>query len=101
MTVGLITKISLYKMFYFPKSYSHSKNTIKAQLDLFNYATKSDLLQKGWFDWYKVRYWKVDLDKLLNVSSALNNLKSRWFRYFNLIKIKWCSWYKCSQKIDI
>ena len=42
ITVGLITKILLYKMNYFPKPYSHSKNKTKVQLDLFNYATKSD-----------------------------------------------------------
>ena len=29
---------------------------------------------------------KVDIDKLINVSSGLNNLKSRWFRCFNLKK---------------
>ena len=36
-------KILLYKMRYFPKPYSRSKNKIKLQLDLFYYATKSEL----------------------------------------------------------
>ena len=30
-------------MSYFPELYDHSKNKIKVELDLFNYATKSDL----------------------------------------------------------
>ena len=42
LTVGLIKKILLYKMNYFPKLSSHSKNKIKVQLVLSDYATKSD-----------------------------------------------------------
>ena len=30
-------------MIYFPESYNHSKNKTKFELDLSNYATKSDL----------------------------------------------------------
>ena len=30
-------------MTYFPEPYIHSRNKIKVELDLFNYATKSDL----------------------------------------------------------
>ena len=33
----------LYKVIYFPEPYSHSKNKIKVQLVLPNYAAKSDL----------------------------------------------------------
>ena len=29
-------KVFLYKMSYFPDSYTHSKNKIKVELDLFN-----------------------------------------------------------------
>ena len=29
-------------MSYFPQPYSHSKNKIKVECDLFNYAVKSD-----------------------------------------------------------
>ena len=42
LTVALIQKISS-KMSYFPESYSHNKNKLKAELDLSNYATKPDL----------------------------------------------------------
>ena len=42
LTIGLIRKISLFKMNYFPKTYTHSKNKIKVELDL-PYATKCDL----------------------------------------------------------
>ena len=42
LTVALIRKISLYKMSYFPKPYTRSKNKIKVELDLSNYATKCD-----------------------------------------------------------
>ena len=43
LIVGLIKKILLYKMSYFPESHTHSKNKIKVELDLANYTTKSDL----------------------------------------------------------
>ena len=43
LTVGLIKRISLYKMRYFPEPYTHSTNKIKAKLDLPNYTTKFDL----------------------------------------------------------
>ena len=33
----------LFKMSYFAEPYDHSKNEIKVDLNLFNYATKSDL----------------------------------------------------------
>ena len=40
LTVGLIKKhISLYKMSYFPETYTHSKIKIKVELDLSNYET--------------------------------------------------------------
>ena len=38
-----IKKISLYKKSYFPELYTCSNNKIKVELDLSNYATKSDL----------------------------------------------------------
>ena len=43
LTVGLIKRISLYKMSYFLQPYTLSKNKVKAELDLPNYAAKSDL----------------------------------------------------------
>ena len=42
LTVGLIKKISLYKTSYFPEPHTN-KNKIEVNLDLPNYATKSDL----------------------------------------------------------
>ena len=35
-------KILLYKMSYFPVPYTYSKNKIEVELDLANYATRSD-----------------------------------------------------------
>ena len=43
LTIGLIKKILLYKMSYFPERCIRRKNKIKVKLDLPNYATKSDL----------------------------------------------------------
>ena len=40
LIVGLIKKISLYEMSYFPGPFTHNKNKIKIELDLCNYATK-------------------------------------------------------------
>ena len=43
LAVGFIKKTSLHKVSYFPEPYRHSKNQTKVELDLSNYATKSDL----------------------------------------------------------
>ena len=43
LKVGWIKKISFNKMSYFPEPYTLSKNKIKAELNLSNYATKLDL----------------------------------------------------------
>ena len=43
LITGLIKKILFYKMSYFPEPYTRSKNKIKVELELSNYATKSDL----------------------------------------------------------
>ena len=42
LIVGLIKKILLHKMSYFPKPYSHNKSKIKVELDFSNYAMKSE-----------------------------------------------------------
>ena len=42
LIVGLIKKTLLYKTNYFPEPYNRSTYKIKVELDLFNYATKSD-----------------------------------------------------------
>ena len=50
LIVGLVNKISLYKMSYFPKRHTHSKNKMEVELDLSNYATKYDLkMQRCWY----------------------------------------------------
>ena len=43
LTVGLIKKILLYKLIYFPEPNTLSKSQIEVELDLENYAAKSDL----------------------------------------------------------
>ena len=43
LIVGLIKNISLYKISYFPESYTRGINKIEIELDLSNYATKSNL----------------------------------------------------------
>ena len=43
LIVGLIKKIFLYKMSYFPEPYGNSRSKIKVDLKYANYATKSYL----------------------------------------------------------
>ena len=43
LTLGLIKKIYLNRMSYFPELHTRTKNRIEVELDLSNYATKSDL----------------------------------------------------------
>ena len=68
--------------------YSHSKNKIEVELDLSNYATKSDLKNASDVDTsqfakkddlanLKPEVDKLDIDKLEKVPSGLNNLKSK------------------------
>ena len=41
LTVGLIRKISLYQISYFPERNTRSQNKIKVQLGLLNYEKKN------------------------------------------------------------
>ena len=50
LIVGLIKKILLYKLSYFPDPYTHSKNEIKVEVDFSNFATKSDVKNATGFD---------------------------------------------------
>ena len=43
LSVGLIKKILLYKMSYFPEPYTCSKIEVEVEFNLSNYATKSDV----------------------------------------------------------
>ena len=45
-----IDKKILYKMSYFPEAPNHSKNKIEVELDLPNYAIKSDLKNATFVD---------------------------------------------------
>ena len=47
LVAGLIKKILPYRMSYFPEPYSHSKNKIKVEKDLFNYEIKSYLIHQN------------------------------------------------------
>ena len=70
LTVGLIKKISLYKVSYFLESYSHNKSKIRVELDLSSYATKSDLQKVTSVNTSKFTK-KVDL---ANLKSDVNDL---------------------------
>ena len=61
-------------MSYFPEPYTHSKNEIKFELHLSNYATKFDLNRATGVDTYAI---KVDLASLKLVTDDLdiNKLK--------------------------
>ena len=68
---------------YFPKASSLGAN-VKVGLDLSNYATKTDLKmqqESKKIDLAKSNVDKLDIDKLKNVPSNLNNLKSKADKY--------------------
>ena len=46
LKVGLIKNVLFYKMSYFPEPYTRSKNKIKVELDLYNYARKFSKMQQ-------------------------------------------------------
>ena len=75
-------------MCYYPEFDSHIRDKVKLELDLSNYATKkalkhatgvdtSNLATKIDFIALKAEVDKVDVNKLLNVPTSLNNLKSK------------------------
>ena len=66
LIAGLIRKISLYKLSYFPKPYTHSKHKMKFALDFYNYAPKSDWKSTTGFDTTKIAK-KVDLACLKSI----------------------------------
>ena len=68
--VGLIKKIYLNKMSYFPEPYTPSKNKRKGGSDLSNYGTKSDLKGATGIDTSKTAK-EVDL---VNLKSNINKL---------------------------
>ena len=76
-------------MSYYPEPDSHIRNKIIVELDLSNYATKkeldhatyfmlhatSDLAAKKDFFTFKAEVEKLDINRLVNVPTTLNNLK--------------------------
>ena len=63
LVVGLIKKILLYKNELFC-IYVHSKNKIEIELNLYNYATKSDLNNASDMDTSQFANLKLEADKL-------------------------------------
>ena len=72
-------------MSYYPETDSHNREKVKVVLDLSNYATKKeldhatgvDLIQLLKKDFIGLRTEKLDINKLVNVSTSLNNLKTK------------------------
>ena len=85
-------------MSYYPEPDSHIRNKIKVALDLSNYATKkkldpaagvytSDLLAKKDFNALEVKVDKLDINRLVNFPTSLNNLKTK-LDDFDVSKVK-------------
>ena len=75
-------------MSYYPEPDSHIRDKVKVVLDLSNYATKkeldhatgfdtSDLAAKKDFMALKAEVDKLDINKLVNIPTSLNNLKTK------------------------
>ena len=75
-------------MSYYPEPDSHIKDQVKVVLELPNYATKkesdhatgvdtSDLAAKKDFIALKAEVGKLDINKLVNVPTSLDNLKTK------------------------
>ena len=63
-------------MSYYPEPDSHTRDKVKVVLDLSNYATNivtSDLAAKKDFIALKAEVDKLDINKLVNVPTSLNN----------------------------
>ena len=85
-------------MSYYPEPGSHIRNKIKVALDLSNYATKkkldhatdfytSDLLAKKDFIALEAKVDKLDINRLVNFPTSLNNLKTK-VNGFDVSKVK-------------
>ena len=75
-------------MSYYPELDSHIRDKVKVVLDLWNYITKkelvnatgvdtSDLAPKKDFIVLKAEVDKLDINKLVNVQTSLNDLKTK------------------------
>ena len=82
LVVELIKTVSLYKTSYFAESYARSKNKTKFELQLSNYATKSDLEKATDVDTSQFAK-KFDLS---NLSDAVKNEVVKKTVYDKLVK---------------
>ena len=75
-------------MSYYPEADSHIRDKVKVVLDLSNYATKkelehatgidtADVFAKKYFVALKAQVDKLDINKLTNVPTSLNNLETK------------------------
>ena len=105
LTVGLITKTSLYKMSqYFPKPYELSSKSVKFKSDPSNYTTKAGLKgvrgvdtsnRKSDLASFKAKVYKIDTDKLKTVPvdlSKLSNVAIMMLSKVNSIKLSTATW---------
>lgn len=103
LIVAQIKKISLYKISYFPELDSYDRYNVKTDLDLINYATKSDL--KGATDIntskfskniylvsLKSKVDKINVDNvetvpndLIKLSNVVMLLKMLWLKKLKLL----------------
>ena len=105
LTVGLITKTSLYKVSqYFPKPYELSRESVKFESDPSNYTTKADLKgvwgvdtsnRKSDLASFKAKVYKIDADNLKTVPvdlSKLSNVAIMMLSEVNSIKLSTTTW---------
>ena len=81
-------------MSYYPEPNSHIRDKVKVVLDLSNYATKKELEHTAGIDksdavakrdFIALKADKLDINKLTNVPTSLNNLKAN---YLDVGKLK-------------
>ena len=90
LIAGYIKMMSPYKMSFIPEPNSHIKHKMKTELDLSNYATKSELKQAAGVDTWgfaktaslKSDVNKLDIDKLKTISTDLSKLRKAVDNYF-------------------
>ena len=66
-------------MIFYSELDSHLRNKNKVEIDLSNYFTKSKLEHAAGVDFIalKAEVDKLDINKLINVPTSLNNLKTK------------------------
>ena len=83
-------------MSYYPEPNSHIRDKVKVVLDVSNYATKKELEHTAGIDksdavakrdFIALKADKLDINKLTNVPTSLNNLKAK-VDYLDVGKLK-------------